>query len=73
MVLLGGMRRPNPQYLAVSVSEEKCTSLGYGTRLSKLHTLEPPLVLVFSRSSHLATTDPEQGNNQRTPDKPQVP
>jgi hypothetical protein len=60
MVLLWGMRRPDPQYLATSVREVKCTRLGYGTRLSRLHTLDPPLALAFSRSSHSATTDSEQ-------------
>jgi hypothetical protein len=29
---------------------------------------EPPLALAFPRSSHSATPDPEQENNQRTPD-----
>jgi hypothetical protein len=62
-----------PQYLAASVREAKCTCLGYGTRLSMLHTLDPPLALAFSRSSHSATADSEQENNQETPDKLQVP
>jgi hypothetical protein len=73
MVLLRGMRRPDPQYLAISVREAKCTRLGYETRLSRLHTLEPSLALVFPRSSHSATTDSEQENNQETFDKLQVP
>jgi hypothetical protein len=41
MVLLRGMCHPDPQYLAVSVREVKCTCLVYGTRLSRLHTLDP--------------------------------
>jgi hypothetical protein len=41
MVLLRGMRHPDPQYLASSVKEKKCTRLGYGTRLSWLDTLDP--------------------------------
>jgi hypothetical protein len=73
MVLLRRMHRLDPQYLATSVREAKCTRLGYGTRLSKLHTLDPPLALAFPRSSHSATTDSEQENNQETPDKMQVP
>jgi hypothetical protein len=62
-----------PQYSAVSVREAKCTYLGYGTRLSRLHTMDPPLALVFSRSSHSTIPDPEQENNQWTLDKSQVP
>jgi hypothetical protein len=42
MVLLRGMHHPDPQYLTVSVREVKCTRLGYGTRLSRLHTPDPP-------------------------------
>jgi hypothetical protein len=41
MVLLRGMHHPDSQYLAVSVREVKCTRLGYETRLSRLHSLEP--------------------------------
>jgi hypothetical protein len=59
MVLLRGMRHPDPHYLAASVRETKCTRLGYGTRLSRLHTLDPPLALAFLRSSHSATADSE--------------
>jgi hypothetical protein len=43
MALLMDMCRPDPQYLAASVREAKCTRLGYGTRLSRLHTLDPHL------------------------------
>jgi hypothetical protein len=56
-----------------SVREAKCTCLGYRIRLSRLYTLDPLLALAFPRSSHSATPDPEQENNQRTPDKSQVP
>jgi hypothetical protein len=73
MVLLKGMCRPDTQYLAASIREVKYTHLGYGTRLSRVHTLDPPLALAFSRSSHLVTADSEQENNQETPDKLQVP
>jgi hypothetical protein len=31
-----------PRYLADSVEEAKCTSLGYMTSLSRLCTLDPP-------------------------------
>jgi hypothetical protein len=57
-----------PQYSAV-------TRLGYGTRLSRLYTLDQPpsVALAFSRSSHLATPDHEQKHNQRIPDKSHVP
>jgi hypothetical protein len=41
MVLLRGMHRLDPQYLAASIREAKCTRLGYGIRLSRLHTLDP--------------------------------
>jgi hypothetical protein len=73
MVLLRGMHRSDPQYLAASVREAKCTRLGYRTRLSRLHTLDLPLALAFLRSSHSATADSEQENNQETLDKLQVP
>jgi hypothetical protein len=56
MVLFRGMRRPDLQYSAASVREEKCARLGYGTRLSRMHTLDPPLALTFWRRSHLATS-----------------
>jgi hypothetical protein len=41
--LVQGMRHPEPQYSAVSVREAKYTRLGYRTRLSMLHTLDPPI------------------------------
>jgi hypothetical protein len=56
-----------------NIREAKCTRLRYGTRLSRLYTLDPLLALAFSWSSHSATPDPEQENNQRTPDKSQIP
>jgi hypothetical protein len=56
-----------------SVRESNCTRLGYRIRLSRLYNLDPPLALAFPRSSHLATLDPEQENNQRTTYKSQVP
>jgi hypothetical protein len=42
-----------------SISEAKCTRLAYGTKLSRLYTLDPPLALAFPRSSHSATPDLE--------------
>jgi hypothetical protein len=41
IILLKGMRRPDLHYLATSIREAKCTHLGYETRLSRLHTLDP--------------------------------
>jgi hypothetical protein len=63
----------DPQYLAVSIREEKYTHLGYRSRLSRLYTLDPHLALAFPRSSYSATPDPEQENNQGIPDMSQVP
>jgi hypothetical protein len=40
--------------------------------LNWLYALDPTLALVFPRSSHSATADLEQENNQATSDKPQV-
>jgi hypothetical protein len=49
MVLSGGMCHPDPQYSVASVREAKYTRLGYGTRLSRLHTLDPsPISIGFS-------------------------
>jgi hypothetical protein len=75
MALFRGMCRPDPQYSAANVREEKCTCLGYETRLSRLHTLDPLLALGVLRSSHSATSDQEQKkkNNQETLDKSHVP
>jgi hypothetical protein len=67
------MCHPDPQYLAASVREAKYTRLGHGTRLGKLHTLDPPLALAFSRNSHSAIADSEQENNQETLDKLYIP
>jgi hypothetical protein len=43
MALFRDMRRSNPQYSTVSIRETKYTRLGYRTRLSRLHTLDPPI------------------------------
>jgi predicted PP-loop superfamily ATPase len=63
MNLLRVVRRADPQYSADSFREAKCTRLGYKTRLSRLHTLDPPLALAFPGGSHSATWDPRQKNN----------
>jgi hypothetical protein len=73
LALVRGMCHSDLQYSAASVREVKYTRLGYRTRLSRLHTLDPPLALTFLRNSHPATSDTEQENNQMTPDKSQVP
>jgi hypothetical protein len=72
MDLLWGVRHPDPQYLAGSIREAKCACLGYGDRLSRLHTLVPQLALAFPWSSHLATQDLKQENNQWTLGRSQV-
>jgi hypothetical protein len=41
MDLLRVVHRPDPQYSADSFRKVKCTCLEYGTRLSRLHTLDP--------------------------------
>jgi hypothetical protein len=75
MDLLKGVLHLDPQYLVGSVREVKCARLGCGTRLSRLHTSPPPppLALAFPWSSHSATRDPKQKNNQMTPGRSQVP
>jgi hypothetical protein len=52
MVLFRGMRRLDPQYLADSVKKAKCTRLGYVTRLSRLHTLDPPPISTSFSEGH---------------------
>jgi hypothetical protein len=47
MVLFGGMCCPDPPYTAANVREVRCTRLGYRTRLSRLHTLDPPISIGF--------------------------
>jgi hypothetical protein len=41
MALFRGKCHPDPQYSTVSIREAKHTHLGYRTRLSRLHTLDP--------------------------------
>jgi hypothetical protein len=59
--LFRGICRPDPQYSIVTVREAKYTRLRYNTKLSRLHTLDPPnLALAFLRSGH---------STHRTPSK----
>jgi hypothetical protein len=58
MTLFRGMRHPNPQYLVVSVREAKYTRLGYTIRLSRLHTLDPPFSISFSKEQPFGNTGP---------------
>jgi hypothetical protein len=51
MDLLWVVHRPDPQYSADSFRKAMCTRLEYGIRLSRLHTLDPPLALAFSRAA----------------------
>jgi hypothetical protein len=55
MDLLRVVCHPDPWYLADSIRKTKYTRLEYGTRLSRLHTLDPTLALAFLRGSHSAT------------------
>jgi hypothetical protein len=43
------------------------------TRLSRLHTSDPPLAIAFPRGGHLATWDLKQKNNQGIPNRSHVP
>jgi hypothetical protein len=58
MALLRGMHHPDPQYSAVSVGEAKYTRLGYRTRLSRLHTLDPTFSINFSKEQSFGNTGP---------------
>jgi hypothetical protein len=73
MALFRGMCRLDPQYSVVSVREAKYTCLGYRTRLNRLHTLNPPFSISFFEEQPFSTPDPEQENNQGTPDNSYVP
>jgi hypothetical protein len=59
MALFRGMRYPDPQYLAISVREVKYTRLRYRTRLSRLHTLDPPFSISFSEEQPFNNTGPQ--------------
>jgi hypothetical protein len=56
MALFRGMHRLDPQYSAVSVREAMYTHFGYRTRLSKLHTLDPPFSISFSMEQPFGNT-----------------
>jgi hypothetical protein len=47
-----------PQYSAVSVREAKYTRLRYRTRLSRLHTLDHPFNISFSKEQPFGNTKP---------------
>jgi hypothetical protein len=58
MALFRGMCHPDSQYSAVSVREAKYTRLGYMTRLSKLHTMDPPFSISFFKEKPFSNTRP---------------
>jgi hypothetical protein len=58
MTLFRGMRCPDPQYSTVTVREAKYTRLGYMTRLSTLHTLNPPFSISFFDERPFSNTGP---------------
>jgi hypothetical protein len=57
MALFKGMHRPDPSYSDVSVSELKYTCLGYRTRLSRMHTLNPPFSISFFEEKPFGSTE----------------
>jgi hypothetical protein len=59
MALLRGMHCPDPMYSAISVRETKYTYLGYRTRLSRLHTLDPPFSISFFEEQSFGSTGPQ--------------
>jgi hypothetical protein len=67
MDLLRVVRHLYPRYLAGSVREAKCTHLGYGTRLSKLHTLDPLISVSFYEGQPFSNTRPQAGKYPRDP------
>jgi hypothetical protein len=58
MTLFRGMHHSDPQYSIASVREAKYTRLGYKTRLSRLHTLNPPFIISFSKEQLFGNTRP---------------
>jgi hypothetical protein len=60
MVLFRGMCHSDPQYSAVCVREAKYTRLGYKTRLSRLHTLDPLFSITFFKEQHSAHRTPSK-------------
>jgi hypothetical protein len=59
MALFRGMCRPDPQYSVVNVREARYTHLGYMTRLSRLHTLDPSFSIRFSEEQPFGNTGPQ--------------
>jgi hypothetical protein len=59
MDLFWGMRHLDPQYSTVSVREAKYTRLGHKTRLSRLHTLDPPFSISFLEEQPFNNTGPQ--------------
>jgi hypothetical protein len=56
MALFKGMLHSDSQYLAVSGREAKYICLGYRTRLSRMHTLDPPFTISFSEEQPFSNT-----------------
>jgi hypothetical protein len=58
IVFFGVMHHPDLQYSAASIREVKCARLAYGTRLSRLHTLNPPIGIDFSEEQSFSNIGP---------------
>jgi hypothetical protein len=58
MDLFRGMCLPDPQYSAISIRGAKYTHIGYRTRLSRLHTLDPLFSISFSEEQPYSNTGP---------------
>jgi hypothetical protein len=58
MALFRGLRRPDHQYSVVIVREAKCTRLRCMTRLSSLHTLDPPFGISISMEQSFDNIEP---------------
>jgi hypothetical protein len=58
VTLFRSMHRPDPPHSAVSVREAKYTRLGYMTKLSRLHTLNPPFSISFFEGQPFSSTGP---------------
>jgi hypothetical protein len=60
MPLFRGMCRPDPQYSAVNVREVKYRHWGEMTKLSMLHTLDPPFNISFFEERPFSTPNPSK-------------
>jgi hypothetical protein len=58
MALFRGMCCLDPHYLVLNVREVKYTRLGYRTRLSRLHTLDPSFSINLSKEQPFGNTGP---------------